>query len=47
MKVGDVVDMTLDAFPGQQFTGKVFDIDPAQTVIGGVVNYLVKASFDQ
>lgn len=47
VNVGDVVDMTLDAFPGEQFTGKVFYIDPAETVVGGVVNYLVKVSFDQ
>jgi HlyD family secretion protein len=47
VNVGDSVDMTLDAFSGEQFTGKVFYIDPAQTIVGGVVNYLVKVSFDK
>ncbi|MCL4405478.1 efflux RND transporter periplasmic adaptor subunit [Patescibacteria group bacterium] len=47
VNVGDPVTMTLDAFPGEQFTGKVFYIDPAQTVIQGVVDYLVKVSFDK
>lgn len=44
--VGNEVSMTFDAFPGQTFAGKVFYIDPAQTVISGVVEYLVKVSFD-
>lgn len=45
--VGNVVDMNFDAFPNENFTGKVFYIDPAQTIVGGVVNYLVKVSIDQ
>ena len=45
--VGNVVSMTFDAFPGETFSGKVFYIDPAQTVISGVVDYLVKVSFDK
>ena len=40
------VDMTFDAFPGETFTGKVFYIDPAETIESGVVDYLVKVSFD-
>jgi membrane fusion protein (multidrug efflux system) len=47
VKVGDAVNMTLNAFPGEQFTGKVFYIDPAQTLVQGVVDYLVKTSFDK
>ncbi len=47
ISVGDSVNMNLNAFPGEQFTGKVFYIDPAQTVIQGVVDYLVKVSFDK
>jgi HlyD family secretion protein len=40
---GDVVDITLDAFgEDEQFKGQVFFIDPAQTVIQGVVYYEVK-----
>ncbi len=47
VNVGDSVVMTFDAFPGKKFTGKVFYIDPAQTDISGVVDYLVKVSFDK
>ena len=45
--IGNPVSMTFDAFPGETFTGKVFYIDPAQTVISGVVDYLTKVSFDK
>lgn len=44
--IGNAVDMTFDAFPGQTFEGKVFYIDPAETIQGGVVDYLVKVSFN-
>ncbi len=44
--IGDPVDMTFDAFPGETFKGKVFYIDPAETIQGGVVDYLVKVSFN-
>lgn len=43
--VGNPVDMTFDAFPGETFSGKVFYIDPAETIQSGVVDYLVKVSF--
>ncbi|HUC01740.1 MAG TPA: efflux RND transporter periplasmic adaptor subunit [Candidatus Paceibacterota bacterium] len=46
VSVGDAVSMTFDAFPGETFTGKVFYIDPAETIQSGVVDYLVKVSFD-
>ncbi len=44
--IGDAVDMTFDAFPGETFAGKVFYIDPAETIQSGVVDYLVKVSFN-
>jgi len=44
--IGDPVSMTLDAFPGETFTGKVFYVNPAETIISGVVDYEVKVSFD-
>ena len=44
--VGNTVSMTFDAFPGETFAGKVFYIDPAQTIESGVVDYLVKVSFN-
>jgi RND family efflux transporter MFP subunit len=43
--IGNTVDMTFDAFPGETFEGKVFYIDPAETIQSGVVDYLVKVSF--
>jgi HlyD family secretion protein len=47
VSVGDKVTMTLDAFPGQTFTGSVFYIAPAQTNIQGVITYQTKISFDK
>ncbi len=44
--VGDPVSMSFEALPNETFTGKVFYIDPAETIISGVVDYLVKTSFD-
>jgi len=44
LKIGQTVDYTFDAFgPDEHFSGKILTIDPASTVISGVVNYLVKA----
>ena len=43
---GNPVNITLDAFPGETFTGKVFYINPGQTIVNGVVDYLIKVSFD-
>lgn len=45
LKIGQTVDYTFDALgPDKHFEGKILTIDPASTVISGVVNYLVKAS---
>lgn len=41
------VSITLDALPGETFSGKVVHIDPAETVVDGVINYKVKIAFDQ
>jgi RND family efflux transporter MFP subunit len=46
VNVGDAVSMTFNAFQGATYTGKVFYIDPAQTILSGVVDYKVKVSFD-
>lgn len=45
--VGNPVTMDFDAFPGETFTGKVFYIDPAETVSQGVVDYKIKVSLDR
>ena len=42
---GQSVDFTFDALgPDRHFAGTVLTINPASTVISGVVNYLVKAT---
>ena len=47
LAVGQPIDYTFDALgPDQHFTGKVLTINPASTVISGVVDYLVKGSLD-
>lgn len=43
--IGNAVDMTFDAFQGETFAGKIFYIDPAETIQSGVVEYHIKASF--
>jgi HlyD family secretion protein len=48
VQVGQEVTYTFDAIGSdKQFTGKVTAIDPASTVVSGVVNYKVTASVDQ
>lgn len=45
LKIGQKVDYTFDSLgPDKHYEGKILTIDPASTVISGVVNYLVKAS---
>ncbi|MCX6721338.1 MAG: efflux RND transporter periplasmic adaptor subunit, partial [Candidatus Staskawiczbacteria bacterium] len=47
LQVGQSIDYTFDALgPDQHFTGKVLSVNPASTVISGVVNYLVKGGLD-
>ena len=38
--------ITLDAFSEKEFSGKIIEIDPAETIISGVVYYKVKASLE-
>jgi len=45
--IGNKINMTLDAFPNETFTGAVFYIDPAQTASEGVVGYKIKVAFDK
>ena len=45
VNVNDPVSITFDAFPGETFAGTVFYIDPAETIIQGVVNYKIKIAF--
>lgn len=41
------VKITLDALPDDKFTGKVIAIDPAETVIDGVINFKITVVFDK
>lgn len=47
VKVGDTVNITLDAFPKtEKWTGKVVKIDPAEKVVEGVIFYETTIVFD-
>jgi HlyD family secretion protein len=47
LQIGQAVDYTFDALsPDQHFKGKVSIINPASTVISGVVNFKVTADFE-
>lgn len=45
--LGNPLTITIDAFPGETFVGKITFIDPAETVIDGVVNFRIKATLDK
>ncbi|HLC44806.1 MAG: hypothetical protein A2722_03330 [Candidatus Doudnabacteria bacterium RIFCSPHIGHO2_01_FULL_50_11] len=48
IKPGQTVDITFDAFgPDRAFVGSVQFVDPASTVVSGVVNYKVTTQIDQ
>ncbi len=47
VKVGDTAVLEFDAFPGEVFPGEVVRMDPAQTLIDGVVNYKVTVALTQ
>jgi HlyD family secretion protein len=43
----NLTNISLDAFPEEVFPGKVVKIDPAETIIQGVVYYKVTVGFDE
>lgn len=45
--LGNKVTITLDAYSGEVWTGRVSYVEPAETIIDGVVNYKIKVSFDK
>lgn len=48
LKLGQNVDLTFDALgPDRHFNGTLQTINPASTVVSGVVNYKVTASMDK
>ncbi len=46
IRLGNICKITLDSFPEQEFSGKVIDIEPAETILSGVVYYRAKVSLD-
>ncbi len=47
VSIGDMVSMTLDALgPEEKFAGRLIKIDPAETVVSGVIYYKVTSVFD-
>jgi HlyD family secretion protein len=47
VKIGQEVSITFDAIENEKFSGKVVAIDPAETIIGGVVYYQTTILFDK
>ncbi len=47
VSLGNKVSITFDAFPGELFAGTVTYIEPAETVVDGVVNYKVTVAFNE
>jgi len=45
--VANKVSISFDAFPGEVFSGVVTYIEPAETIIDGVVNYKVTVAFSE
>lgn len=41
---GNPVAITVDAFPGEEFSGAISLIEPAETIVDGVVNFKVKVA---
>ena len=44
VKLGNSCKINLDAFPDKEFSGKVVEIDPSETLISGVIYYKTKIS---
>jgi multidrug efflux pump subunit AcrA (membrane-fusion protein) len=46
IKEGNLARISLVAFPGEIFTGKVIFVEPAEKLIDGIVYYTVRANFE-
>jgi HlyD family secretion protein len=47
IKLHDTCEMTLDALgPKEKFTGQIVKIDPAETIVSGVIYYKITSIFD-
>lgn len=47
VQIGNQVDITMDAFPGKTFLGTVTYIEPAETIVDGVVNFKITIAFNE
>lgn len=47
VSVGNVVVITMDAFPGKTFAGRVAYIEPGETIVDGVVNFKIRIIFSE
>jgi membrane fusion protein (multidrug efflux system) len=47
VSIGNKVEIRFDAFPEKIYMGKVSYIEPAETIIDGVVNYKTTVNFDE
>ncbi|MFH1462280.1 MAG: efflux RND transporter periplasmic adaptor subunit [bacterium] len=47
IKVGNIVDISLVAFPNRVFPGRVIAVDPAERLVEGVVYYKVIVAFEE
>ncbi len=47
IRIGNPVTITFDAYPDEPFGGRVVKIDPAETIVDGVVNYKVTVAFER
>jgi len=47
LALGNKVSITLDSYSGEVWTGVVSYIEPAETIVDGVVNYKIKVNFDK
>ena len=46
IRIKNSVAITLDAFPGERFSGSVTAVDPAETIIDGIANFKITVGFD-
>lgn len=47
IKLDNLVYIDFDAFPGEEFVGRISFIEPGETIINGVVNYRVRIVLDK
>lgn len=47
ISVGNKVNVTIDAFQNETWTGAITHIDPAETIVDGVANFKIKVTFDK